>query len=344
MARNPKTGRPWYRKDREAWYVQHKGKQVKLAEGKANKAEAFAVFARLLTETDAEPAGEVFTVGQAIDDYRAWVQDRVAASTAKTYGYWGEKIKSSFGESPAGGVSPIKIQEYARVQDWSPASKGQFVLMFKLALGYCSKSGKISKNPLGDTKVRTLYTRGGTSVISPEVHDKLMVEAYPELQDLLFILRETGCRVREALRVRAQDVDWDRKCWVLQEHKTVRKTGKPRVVFLTDSALDLCRRRAQGSEEGPLFTTSKRTRWTTSLISGVLGRLCARVGVPRIKAVGYRHTFATDGLAKGLSPAIVAHLLGHSSPAMVTQIYGHLDQRGAEVREFLSQVRPPEGK
>jgi hypothetical protein len=45
-----KTGRRWYRKGNDAWYVWHAGKQVLLAKERANKAEAFARFAELLAD------------------------------------------------------------------------------------------------------------------------------------------------------------------------------------------------------------------------------------------------------------------------------------------------------
>lgn len=40
--------KPWYRADRDCWYVQHNGKQVWLAKGKKNKAEAQAAFHKLM--------------------------------------------------------------------------------------------------------------------------------------------------------------------------------------------------------------------------------------------------------------------------------------------------------
>jgi integrase len=42
----------------------------------------------------------------------------------------------------------------------------------------------------------------------------------------------TGCRPGEIARVTAADVDVDRGLWVLKKHKTAKKTGKPRLVYL----------------------------------------------------------------------------------------------------------------
>ena len=63
-----------------------------------------------------------------------------------------------------------------------------------------------------------------------------------------------------------------------------------------------------------------------------------RTGV-RAMAYGYRHTFATEALASGVSDAQVAALLGHSSTATLHKHYSHLTSQATAMREALSRVR-----
>ena len=52
-----------------------------------------------------------------------------------------------------------------------------------------------------------------------------------EFKVLIFTLRMTGCRPKEAMCL-----TWDQVCddrWVLAQHKTAHKTGKARVIYLT---------------------------------------------------------------------------------------------------------------
>ena len=49
MATQPQ---PWYRASKDAWFVQHRGKQVRLARGEAAQPEAMKAFYKLM-------AGEV---------------------------------------------------------------------------------------------------------------------------------------------------------------------------------------------------------------------------------------------------------------------------------------------
>jgi integrase len=62
-------------------------------------------------------------------------------------------------------------------------------------------------------------------------------------------------------------------------------------------------------------------------------------GVPRYRIHDLRHTVATHLLAGGMQPPEVAATLGHSSPALVLQVYGHVipssRQRAASIMEQL---------
>ena len=63
-----------------------------------------------------------------------------------------------------------------------------------------------------------------------------------------------------------------------------------------------------------------------------------RAGLKAI-AYGYRHTFATDALARGVPDAQVAELLGHSGTAMLHKHYSHLTARSQVLRDALGRVR-----
>lgn len=53
----------------------------------------------------------------------------------------------------------------------------------------------------------------------------------------------------------------------------------------------------------------------------------ARAGVPRIRFHDLRHTCATLLLEAGAHPRVVAERLGHSTPALVMNVYGHVTER-----------------
>ena len=55
----------------------------------------------------------------------------------------------------------------------------------------------------------------------------------------------------------AAEVHLDAAVWVLPEHKTKKKIGKPRVVYLTPAMVELTRKLAKRHPEGPLFRNSR---------------------------------------------------------------------------------------
>jgi integrase len=64
-----------------------------------------------------------------------------------------------------------------------------------------------------------------------------------------------------------------------------------------------------------------------------------RAGLPRIRFHDLRHTAATLLLEAGTHPRVVAERLGHTTPALVLNVYGHVTERMQEqVTAVLDRV------
>jgi integrase len=109
------------------------------------------------------------------------------------------------------------------------------------------------------------------------------------------------------------------------------------MLILNDVALAIVSRRAEG-KNGLLFD-GWNGRLTANAIGGRIRRLAEKAGIRRVIAYGYRHTFATDALSKGIADTHVASLLGHSSTIMLHKHYSHLTARTALLRDVAKQVR-----
>src|ERR1700687_2341574 len=69
-------------------------------------------------------------------------------------------------------------------------------------------------------------------------------------------LQETGCHPSEENKVGATNVALAAGLWVLPEHKTKKKTGKPRIVYLTPAMLELSRKLMERFPRGRSFGTA----------------------------------------------------------------------------------------
>lgn len=196
-------------------------------------------------------------------------------------------------------------------------------------------------NPLAGLHMPRARVRGAEFMIGTDAQAKLLAAAPAYLRDVLFALQQTGCRPCEVVSVTAADFDPAAGVWVLREHKTSGKTGRPRVVFLPPAVVELCARLAAAHPTGPLFRRAGGTPFPASYYLPRLVRALRRkLALPEsVIPYGMRHTFATDALANGVPDEQVAELLGHTGTAMLHRHYAHLGAKAAALRAALGRVR-----
>ena len=75
--------KPWFRTDRDAWFVEVNKRQILLARGKGNKQQAIARFHELMVEFAQRAAilGPSAFVGAVLDEHLRYCEPRDAKST-----------------------------------------------------------------------------------------------------------------------------------------------------------------------------------------------------------------------------------------------------------------------
>ncbi len=131
------------------------------------------------------------------------------------------------------------------------------------------------------------------------------------------LLLFTGARLSEILTLRWEHVDFDRACLRLTESKTGAK-----VIHLNAPALDVLSRieRVEGS---PWVITGAHAGKRLVGLRRPWYRIRAKAGLDDVRLHDLRHSFASVGVAGGLSLPLIGGLLGHTQPA-TTQRYAHL--------------------
>jgi integrase len=124
------------------------------------------------------------------------------------------------------------------------------------------------------------------------------------------------CRARpgESCRAQISDVDWAKGRITLAEHKTARKTRKPRVIPIGKNFGQTLQKAIDRRQIGPVFLSPKSEPWSVGNLSGTHRRLRDAAGLPRDLVLYLaRHRFGTEALRAGLPLKDVADPMGHAS-------------------------------
>jgi len=159
----------------------------------------------------------------------------------------------------------------------------------------------------------------------------------PAVQTLARTLAMTGCRVSEALGLRACDVDLEANEVRIATLK--RRRSHWRAVPVPEDlvhALDLVHslRRRQGSSRGAERVLWPVTRQTANRQVAAIMRAAGIEG-PQACPRGLRHSYGVAAVTAGVPLPTIAAVLGHAS-LTTTAIY--TTAIGAEARELVSRV------
>lgn len=348
MARTPK---PWFWKARRGWYATINGVRHELARGRGAKDAAvkrcleLRLEARRATPRPLTP-GQTPRLADLALAYQADIEARqrngeVSARAVDDYRYRIAGFVETFGDVLATDLRPFMVDQWvATRQGLGPTSRHHLVGAAKGLTRWARRKGHIDADPLADMPKPPRRLRRENVIDAREA--RKLIDAMPSgpFKDLLTFLYETGCRPGEAARLEARHLDVDRAVALLDEHKTRRKTAKPRIVPLTVRALRLARRLAKARPTGPLFLNAKGNPWRKDAIGNAIARLRKKTGVGlELTAYGLRHGFATDALAAGEPVAMVAEMLGHTDTRMLTTVYSHLIERTDLLVAAASRVR-----
>jgi integrase len=342
----------WFRRQRCAWYTKLNGRPIMLAKGRENKAEATKALHSLMLEhlgSTPSSTGRDLEVGDLVVRWLADVDRRVERRELA------EVTRSSYERRLAGFVEAVGAIRVSELQphhvrtwldsrtSWGATSRHDGVNTAKLIFRWGVDEGLIDRDPIARLK-RPPRRERREEVLAPEQWPAFLAGIRSEgFRDLVTFLHETGARPGEAARVTAGDVDLQAGTVRIREHKTARKTGRARTIWLTEAAAAICRRLALAHPEGAIFRSAKGNAWTKDAINCQVCRIRGRSGLGHeATAYAIRHLFGTDCLTKGVPLALTAELMGHTNVATVARWYNHTSERSEALRDALAAVRPGE--
>jgi len=140
---------------------------------------------------------------------------------------------------------------------------------------------------------------------------------------LLILIYSSGLRIGEALSLRLQDIDVDRR----QIYVRNGKGRKDRHVIMAESFIPLLYNYLTSYKPEKLFIEGKNgEEYSSSSVRSVLKLACSRAKIKKhVTPHTLRHSYATHMLENGIDLRHIQALLGHSRPE-TTMIYTHVSQ------------------
>lgn len=342
------TKKPFFRTFDNCWYAQIRQgterKQVKLLDQSANpirgadrENDAYKAFHKLMAQDPTQaPEPTALKVCHVCDLFLSHAEKHTEAKTFAWYKKYLQSFNELFGLLGALDVKPFHVTRWLDSHPKWKTSRRCAAISLKRAYNWCEEEGLIPTNPM--KKVRKPPAVRRERILAPSERIEIVTAIRDkEFRDFVFALQETGCRPGEVARVTAANVDLDNGVWIFNQHKTKKKTGKPRIIYLTPGMVELTKKLMLEFPDGPLFRGPKRAGrkpYSKNAIRCRFRRL--RKKLPHLKGViayTYRHSYITDALERGVPVASIAELAGHKDLRMIQEHYGHLSEKRMHLQD-----------
>ena len=329
------TKEPFFREFDSWWYAQFRigGKRIqkKLVKGRENEAEAYRLFYRLMAQDPATlPEPTNLKVAHICDSFLDYAEKNNDPKTFTWYKGYLQSFCEACGTVGALDIKPFHVTRWLDSHSGWKGSRRCAVICVKRAYNWAEAEGILSTNPVKKVKKPPAARR--ERILDPKEREELFAAIRDqEFRDFIFALQETGGRPGEVRKVTAANVNLELGVWILEHHKTRKKTGLPRVIYLTPGMIELTKKLVARYPEGPIFRGPKRRGHRPFTRNGIRCRFRRlRQKLPHLKGVisyTLRHSYITDALVNGVSVATVAELAGHKDLKMLQEHYGHLSQK-----------------
>lgn len=347
--------KPYFCESNGWWMSRFNGEYQKLAKGRENKEEALRRFHELnLLESIQKPQHiSCLTVAAIIEKYLAVCKKSYSPSTFENRLRYLQEFAEAHGWRPVNDRDclPIHLEEWIDEHDtWqSDWTRGHVIAVVLRPFNWAVKKRLIPTNPfrgaekpVGDPrrpltdqefclllrstcpKENGIYP-SGRKVYPSDRKKRKKPSPGARFRQVLFFLRLTGARPGELCNLQWEDIDLDNKVIILRQHKTSKKTHKPRVIPLHPVIVKLLiyiRRLEQNSSH--VFLNHRTNPWNKNSLSQRMQRARKAVGIASdAKLYGLRHGFGTRAVLNGVDIKTLAELMGHTS-TRTTEHYLHL--------------------
>ena len=258
-----KEPKPFFRKFTKTWYLQLGQRQIKLGK---SRDEAWARYHELMNDREEVEATTDTTVVDVLNAFCDWVKDWRSPGTYQWYSGHLRKFSDHIGALKLLDLKEKHLTAWIdkNFKQAAPDTIYGAIRTVQRAMNWAVKRGYLPKSPVKDKEKPSQQPRD--VVIEPDQFEQILGRCRDQqARDLFTVLWETGCRVQEIRKVEAHHFHEDERRWLFPRSQAKGKRT-PRVVYLTDEALEISLRLAAKHPHGPLFRNARGKPWTKNAI------------------------------------------------------------------------------
>jgi len=289
------------------------------------------------------------------DIYEEWFrtkQDLTPKSQTFYKSLWNIHIAPTFGESPIKTISAHAINQWALDKATgtnASTSTGRIEKAQELLatlLDYCVDLNLLPKNvsrkangKVNKLKVNSTDRRRPATALTTKELLKLANECFP-YKPLILVMGLCGLRWGEAIALRPIDIDPTKKTIMISRsisevnrNFTIQdtKSHKSRIVVMPEILLEELVLLAMTKQSDELLFSNNGNYLSNALFhQKVYKPAVKRAGIPNVTIHDLRHTTASIAIANGANVLVLARMLGHSTPTMTLNTYGHMFKEDLE--------------
>ena len=246
-------------------------------------------------------------LAELFDRFLDWVLQHRSADTYAWYQYRLQRFADRFPDLTIGQLRPYHVQQWVdSYPDHTPTTTRNYMRCIKRCVRWAKSLGYVDSNPIEHLSMPAGLPR--EVYINPQQFAELLSLTPDEcFIDLITTTYETGCRPQESLRIEIRHIDLKNQRWVMPRSEAKGKEA-PRVVYLSDKAVEIMRRLIADRTNGYLFLNSRGKPWTTSAVNCAFQRIQHRLGMAEMK----RHEIivSADKIAEFIPTLSKTHRVG----------------------------------
>ena len=345
--------RKWPRKDgrimtSKAWWMSAMldGRQVCKPTGTSNK----RIAQQLYDNWRSEIAQGQFNLLKKAPTIKEWAEKYLKTvdheNTRRRYACSKENLIGFFGdETRLDHISTSRIEQFKqarREEKVKPSTINRDLRFLAQIIKQAERERFLAKSPFDLNKffLNESRERRKPHILTWEEQAQLVAAASPRLRTMIVLNVETGMRKGEMLRLKWDDINLLNG--VIQVGKTKSPAGLRAVPISAECKAELLRwRNLVGPEYSqwvfPNFENRRhrlqnggRKAWANTL---------KKAGLPYFPMSNFRHTFASRMTTAGVPMLTIAHLIGHSSTAIVPRYAQVLDQNRLDAMKKLEELK-----